>query len=100
MVELIEDTNQGTPIHWDPCSFPCFGNVDPPMMATLNLPRFTMGIPIWLFTIIVVPNAIDDSPYRLLCQDHQTNPNPLHSSFVKSFPPPSSVSGESTTTSS
>lgn len=92
-------TNQGTPIHGDPCAFPCFGNIGPPMMTTLNLPGFTVGLPVWFFTNPVVPNAPDASQVSIVCQEHQTNPDPLHSSPIKSSPPPSSSSSESTTTS-
>ena len=99
MVEIPEGTNQGTPIHRDPCAFPCFGNVGPPMMATLNLPGFIMGLPIWLFTNPIVLNVPDASQASTLCQEHQTNPHPFLSSPIKSYPPPSSSSGESTTTS-
>ena len=44
MQEVPEGTNQGTPILGDPYAFPYFGNVGPPMMATLNLLRFTVRI--------------------------------------------------------
>ena len=99
MEEITEGTNQGTPINGDPCSFPCFGNGGPPMMDTLNLLGFTMGLLVWLCTNTVFPNALDASQVSTLCQEHQTNPNPFHSSPIKSSSPPSSSSGESTTTS-
>ena len=69
-------------------------------MATLNLPGFTMGLPILLFTTPIVPNSSYSSHAIPLCQENQTNPNPSHSSLVESSPPPSSSSSESTTTSS
>jgi hypothetical protein len=47
---VLEPTNQGTPLHEDPHPFPCFGNIGPPYIATLSLPRFTIGLPIWLFS--------------------------------------------------
>ena len=99
MAEIPEGTNQVSPVHWDPCAFPCFGNVGPSLMATLTLPRFTVGLPIWFFSTCEVSNAPDASQVSTLCQEHQTNPNPLHSSPIKSSPPPSSSSGEITTTS-
>ena len=100
MDEVPEDTNQGTPLHGDPYAFPCFGNVVPPMMATLNLPRFTVGLPIWFFSTPVVPNSLDTSQEISLCQGNQTNINPSHPFPMKSSSTPSSSSSESTTTSS
>jgi hypothetical protein len=99
MVKTPKGTNQGTLVHGDPCAFPCFLDIGPPMMATLNLPRFTVGLLVWLFTNPVVSNALDASQVSTLCQEHQTNLDPSHSSPIKSSPPPSSSSGESTTTS-
>lgn len=68
MVEIPEGTKQGTPIHGDPCAFPCFGNVGPPMMATLNILGFTVGLLVWLFSNPVVPNAPDAYQVSTLCQ--------------------------------
>ena len=93
------NANQGTPVHGDPCAFPSFGNVGQPMMTTLNLPGFTMGLPFWLFTNLVVLNAPDASQVRTLSQVHQTNVDPFHSSPIKYSHPPSSSLVESTTTS-
>ena len=36
---------------------PC-GDVGPPFMATFNLPGLTIGLPLWLFSNIVIPNAL------------------------------------------
>ena len=98
MAEILEGTNQETNAHGDPCVFLCFGDVGPPMMATLNLLGFTVGILICLFTNPIVPSAPNASQVSTPCQEHQTNPDPFHSSPIKYSPPPSS-SGESTTTS-
>ena len=64
------------------------------MMATANLLRFIVGLLVWLFTTPVVPNSLDASHVRNLCEENQTNPDPLHSSPIKSSPPPSSSSSE------
>ena len=96
---MIKGTNKGTPIHADPCAFPCFGNVGPPIMATLNLHGFTMELLIWLFTNPIVPNALDASQESTLSHVHQTNVNPSHSLAIKSSPPPSSSSSENAATS-
>jgi hypothetical protein len=100
MVEFPKGTNQGTHVHENPCSFPCFENVCPPMVTTLNLPRFTVDLLVWLFSTLVVSNASNSSQVINLCQGNQTNVVPLHSSHLKSYPLPSSSSSESTTTSS
>ena len=100
MTEIPEGTKQGTLVHGDPCAFACFGNIVPPMIATLNLPRFIVGISVWLFTNLVFLNALDASQARILCQEHQTNLDPLHYSPIKYSPPPSFLSNESIATSS
>ena len=99
MEEIPKGTNQGTPVHGDPYAFPCFGNVGPPMMATLNLLGFTVGLLVWLFTNPVVLNALDASQLGTLFQENQTNLDPFHSSPIKYSHPPSSSLVESTTTS-
>lgn len=62
------------------------------MMATLNLPRFIIGIPVWLFSTLVVINAHDASQVRNLCHEHQIKVEPLLSSTRKPSPPPFSSS--------
>ena len=57
MVEIPKSSNQEIPFHVDPCNFSSFGNVGPPMMATLSLPGLTIGLPVWLFSIPSVPNV-------------------------------------------
>ena len=37
-------TNQNTPSQGEPFVIPSFGNVGPPLMATLNVPRLTIGL--------------------------------------------------------
>ena len=70
------------------------------MMATLNLLGFTMGLSIWLFSILVVTNALYASQVRSLCQEHQIKFNPLFSSPSKNSPHSPSSYGESVTISS
>ena len=89
MEEIPESSNQGIPVHVDPR---CFGNVGPPMMATLSLPRLTIGLPVWLFSIPSVPNVPTASSVSSPCQRHHNNTDPLLSRPVKSFPPSSSSS--------
>ena len=99
MAQIPESSNQEIPFHMDPCNCPCFGNVGPPMMATLSLPGLTIGLPVWLFSIPNVPNAPNTSPIRSTCPRHHTDTHPLHSTHAKSFSPSSSLSGESSITS-
>ena len=51
-------TNQEIPSKGEPFVIPSFGNVGPPLMAMLSLPILTIGLPVWLFSIIVIPNAL------------------------------------------
>ena len=99
MAEIPESSNQEIHVQVDPCTFPCFGNVGPPMMATLSLPGLTIGLPVWLFSIPNVPNAPNTSPIRSTCPRHHTDTHPLHSTHAKYFSPSSSSSGESSVTS-
>jgi len=49
--------NKGNPSYKNPSHFPSFGNIGAPYMATLSLPGFTIGFPIWLFLTPMVPNV-------------------------------------------
>ena len=70
----------------NPCTIPLTGNVGVSLMATLNLPGFTLGIPMWLFSTPTVLNAPDASQVSSLYQGHQ---NTAFASPVTAFPPPS-----------
>jgi hypothetical protein len=39
-------TNEGTPFPGEHFSFPSYGNIGPPHIATLNLPGLTIGLPV------------------------------------------------------
>jgi hypothetical protein len=95
MDKVPDDTNQGTPSQGDSCSFPFFRNVGVPLMATLYIPRFNVGLLVWLGTIPNVPNYLDASQLSTLSHEHPIDV----SSSAKSYPPPSPTSGESTVTS-
>jgi hypothetical protein len=88
--KCIDDTNQGTHSQGDSCAFPFFGNVGVPLMATLYLPGLNVGLPVWLGTIPNVLNALDASQLSTLCHGHHV----YVPSSRKSYPPPSSFSGE------
>ena len=53
-----------------PCTIPLIGNVGVPLMATLNLPGFTLGLLVWLFSTPTVLNAPDASQVSSLYQGH------------------------------
>ena len=87
MAIVPEFTNQGTPLNENPSTFPCFGIFGPPYMATFSLPRFTIGLPVWLFSTSlasntqIVPPQLDASPQQSSpYQHHQPHVDPLPSS--------------------
>ena len=90
------NTNQEIPMLGTPCTIPLTGNVGVPLMATLNIPRFTLGLTVWLFSTPTALNAPDASQVSSLYQGHQ---NTTSSSPVAASPPPSTSCGESTDTS-
>ena len=92
----MASTNKEIPVHPHPCNFPCFENVGPPMMATLNLPRLTIDLLVWLFSN---PSNLDVYSSQPTCLGSHTHVDPLFSTHVKTFSHPSSSSGESLTTS-
>ena len=85
-------TNPGIPSDGNTGHFAPFGNVGAPYMATLSLPRLTIGLPIWLFLISVVssvPTPTPPSPSFKSCHDDY-KVDPLLSSPISS--PSSSTS--------
>ena len=79
-----------------PCTIPLIGNVGVTLMATLDIPRFTLGLPMWFFSTLAVLNSHDASQVSSLCQGNQNNASP---SPVVDSPTPSASCGESTDTS-
>ena len=90
------NTNQEIPMQGTPYTI-LTGNVGVPLMGTLNLPGFTLGLPVWLFSTPTVLNAPDASQVRSLYQGPQKTDSP---SPIASSPPPSTSCSESTDTSS
>jgi hypothetical protein len=82
-------TNEGTPFLGEPFVFPSYGNIGPPHIATLSLPGFTIGLPVWLFSTQVIPNAVSALVLRNSPQEHQPHFDPSCSSPVKSSSPSS-----------
>ena len=62
MASFPESTDQGFPPDGNPGPFPSFGNVGASSMANLSLPRITIGLPVWLFSTLVVPSAMTPVP--------------------------------------
>lgn len=89
MAIVLEFSNQGTPFNGDPSPFPCFGNVSPPYMAMLYLPRFMVGLLVWLFSNSLIPNTQASPP-----QQHQPHADPLTSFPIMSSSFSSSSLGE------
>ena len=90
------NNNQDIPMLGTPCTIPLTGNVGVPLMAILNLSRFTLWLPMWLFSTPTVLNALDASQVSSLYQGHQNTASP---SPVVDSPTPSTSCGESTDTS-
>ena len=62
MATVLEFTNQGTPLNENPSTFPCFGNVGRPMIATLSLSGLTIGLHVCLFYNPSNPNVSSPQP--------------------------------------
>ena len=89
-------TNQGIPFEGNPGPFPAFGNVGTPYMATFSLLGLAFGLPIWLFSTLVVPSALTYVQMSPSPEQHHVdyNVDPSPSSPISS-PCSSSSPGES-----
>jgi hypothetical protein len=93
MAKFLEYTNQGIHSQGDSFTFPFFGNVGAPLMATLNIIGLNVGLLVSFCTTLNVTNSIDSSQIRTLCQGHRTCIDPSPSTYAK-FTPPSPSSGK------
>jgi hypothetical protein len=100
MASVPEMTNEGTPAPGEPFVFPSYGNIGPPHIATLSLPGLTIGLPVWLFSTQVIPNAVNASIISTSPQEHQPHVDPSPSSPVMSSSPSSLVRSPSVSSSS
>ena len=100
MVSVPEMTNEGTPAPGEPFIFPSYGNIGPPHIATLSLPGLTIGLPVWLFSTQVIPNAVSASVVSTSPQEHQPHVDPSPSSPVRSSSPSSLARSPSVSSSS
>jgi hypothetical protein len=57
MASIPRMTNEGTPFPGEPFVFPSYRNIGPPYIATLSLPGLTIGLPVWVFSTLVISNA-------------------------------------------
>jgi hypothetical protein len=89
MVLVPEMTNEGTSTPGEPFVFPSYRNIGPPHIATLSLPGLTIGLPVWLFSTQVIPNAVSASVASTSPHEHQPHVDPSPSSPVSSSSPSS-----------
>lgn len=54
METMSEVTDKDLPFNGNPNPLPDFANVGPPYMARLSLPRFTIGLLVWLFSTSLI----------------------------------------------
>ena len=99
MASPLRKTNQETPLPSMSFVFPPYGDVGPPLMATLSLPRLTIGLPVWLFSSPVTPCTLVASNPNPSSQEHQPHVDPSPSSPDVSSPISTSSSVESCSTS-
>jgi hypothetical protein len=100
MASVPEMTNEGTSAPGEPFVFPSYGNIGPPHIATLSLPGLTIGLPVWLFSTQVIPNAVSASVTSTSPQEHQPHVDPSPSSPVRSSSPSSLARSPSVSSSS
>jgi hypothetical protein len=100
MASVPEMTNEGTSTPGEPFVFPSYGNIGPPHIATLSLPGLTIGLPVWLFSTQVIPNAVSASVVSTSPQENQPHVDPSPSSPVRSSSPSSLTRSSSVSSSS
>jgi hypothetical protein len=100
MASVPEMTNEGTSSPGEPFVFPSYGNIGPPHIATLSLPGLTIGLPVWLFSTQVIPNATSVPVVSTSPQENQPHVDPSPSSPVRSSSPSSLARSPSVSSSS
>jgi hypothetical protein len=104
MVLVPGMTNEGTPAPGEPFVFPSYGNIGPPLIATLSLPGLTIGLLVWLFSTQLILNVASASATSTSPKENQPHVDPSPTSPVRSSSPsslarspsiPSSSSSES-----
>jgi hypothetical protein len=82
MASVSGTTNEGTPFLGEPFIFPSFGNIGPPYIATLSLPRLTIRLPVWFFSTLVISNVPCPSNAIPSPQEHPPHVDPSPSSPI------------------
>jgi hypothetical protein len=100
MASVPRMTNEGTPVLGEPFVFPSYGNIGLPHIATLSLPGLTIGLPAWLFSTQVIPNAVSDLVVSTYPKEHQPHVDPSLSLPVRSSSPSSLAMSPSVSSSS
>ena len=100
MASPFNTTNQETPLPSTYFVFPPYGDLGPPLMATLSLLGLTIRLPIWLFSSPVIPCTPVASDPNPSLQEHQPHVDPSPSSPDMSSPLSPSSPVESCCTSS
>ena len=80
MASPSRTTNQETPLPSTSFVFPPYGDVGPPLMATLSLLGLTIGLPFWLFYSPVIPCTPVASDPNPSSQEHKPHVDPSPSS--------------------
>jgi hypothetical protein len=93
-------TNEGTPFLGEPFVFPSYRNIGPIHIATLSLPGLTIGLPVWLFSTQVVPNAVSASFVSTYPQENQPHVDPSPYSPMRFLSPYSLARSSSISSSS
>jgi len=83
MSTVLESSKQGTHLHGDPSPFLGFVNIGPPYTATLSLPIFTIGLPLWLFSTPMIQNYPRVSNAKPPPQEHKPHVDLFPSSHVR-----------------
>jgi hypothetical protein len=100
MVSVPGLTNEGTPAPGEPFVFPSYGNIGPPHIATLSLLGLTIGLPVWLFSTLVILNVVSASVTSTSPQEHQPHVDPSPSRPARSSSPSSLARSPSISSSS
>ena len=86
MALISRTARKETPLPSTSFFFPPYGNVGPPFMDTLILPRLTMGLPVWLLSSPVIPCTPTTSDPNPSLWEHQPDVDPSLSSPDVSYP--------------
>jgi hypothetical protein len=84
MALVPETTNGATPTPGEPFVFPSYRNIGPPYIATLSLPGLKIGLPVWLFSTLVISN-VESASYVSTPPTHQPHVDLSPSSPVKAL---------------